>query len=314
MLDLFRQNVPAEGIQWLTGSAVLLAFIVTWMLREFYSPSLRLIIGWLGHVTIVGATLYGIFGATKLLLVSTNFRESFSAEFAMSMEWFPVPIDLITWIQANEFKLVTGLGVLLASSFVLAGIRASLDIANDVTNYLRFNIAFDKRNKGAGSNREEYERMRPIRGKFNEVIRYLSNNYTFDRLVIVAHSQGTVIALDELSHSNFGREREWLRSHDVQLITMGSPASHIFQYYFPVAYPPWKDSSYWGELNERVKGWLNLYRANDFVGTTMSIKDDDPLFNVFEEIEVREKGGHTNYWRDRQVITLITEKLKCPTQ
>ena len=310
MMDLFRQNVPAEGIQWLTGGAVLLAFIVTWLLREFYSPSLRLIVGWLGHATIVLATVYGVFAATKMGLESPYNRAQMPAELANSMDWFPVPIDLITWIQDNEFKLVTGLGVLLASSFVLTGIRAGLDIANDVTNYLRYNIAFDKRNIDGKGSREVYERMRPIRGKFNEVIRYLDKNYFFERLVIVSHSQGTVIALDELSHANFGREREWLQNLDVKLITMGSPAAHIFQHYFPVAYPPWKNSKYWGELNKRVNCWLNLYRANDFVGTTMSIKKGDPLFNKFREIKVRKKGGHTNYWRDGTGGKVIAKILK----
>lgn len=302
LLDLFYQNMPAEGLQWLTMSFVALSFIVTWLLRQF-DPKPRLIIGVLSHVVIVVATLYGFFAAIGLYVTNPPPGVQMPASLAIAFSWVPLPTDWLDWIREHEFALVTSAGVVLASSFVLSGIRIGLDIANDIANYLRFNIAFDKRNIRRG--RAEFERLRPIRGRFNEVMRHLAENEEFDRLIIVAHSQGTVVALDELAHSNFGQHRNWLRKIDLRLVTMGSPLAHLFQHYFPKSYPRWNDKSYWGELTKRVSCWLNLCRSDDFVGTTIEMRESDPLWSRFVEFFVADRGGHTNYWRDRNVIDWV---------
>ncbi len=312
LIDLFHRSVPAEGLQWLAIPVILLAFLVTWFWRRARARSAargaaglppRLIVGGLVHATIVLLAFYGVLAATRLFLESPAVSAMLPAWAGGALRWIPLPADLLAEVREHELRITSATGFLLGSSLLLGGIRAALDIANDVINYVRFNIAFDKRNVPRGG--EPYEWLRPIRGKFNEVIRHLDLAHGFDRLVIVAHSQGTVIALDELAHSNFGRGREWLQGIDVRLVTMGSPAAHLYQHYFPVAYPEWGCAEYWGELPLRLDGWLNLYRIEDFVGTTMGMGKEDAQCLGFSESCVGSEGGHINYWRDRRVIREI---------
>ena len=57
-------------------------------------------------------------------------------------------------------------------------------------------------------------------------------------LTVVSHGQSSVIALDVLWYN---WTADLLKRRQVQnlfLITMGSPFTHLYQYYFPVRYPP----------------------------------------------------------------------------
>jgi len=310
LVELFHQNVPAEGLQWLAGGAVTLAFIATWYLREKRFPTWRLIIGWLVQISIIAGTFYGVLASLKMLLNSASLKSYLPDAWYGTMSWVPVPDDIIMWLQNNEPQFIALLVVVLASSAVMSGLRAGLDVANDVTNYLRYNIVFYKRNYGSTDGKSVNEGLRPIRGKFNEVLRFVFSNYQIKTLFIVSHSLGTVIALDELAHSNFGQRREDLQKLDIRIVTMGTPISHLFQHYFPVAYPDWDNLKYWGELKLRIKRWLNLYRRNDFVGTRVIMNPEDPFYNVLRQVEVRKDGGHTNYWRDRKVVNLIASFIE----
>jgi hypothetical protein len=68
-----------------------------------------------------------------------------------------------------------------------------------------------------------------------------------------------MIAIDLLrsAPSQFGSSR-------VQLVTMGSPYGFIFNYYFPHMFPELRSEDF-----PAVSGIINIYRANDFVGTNL---------------------------------------------
>src|SRR5205807_741334 len=81
-------------------------------------------------------------------------------------------------------------------------------------------------------------------------------------LTILAHSQGTMIALSGLAEKHLQPELAELR--EVNLVTFGSPLSHLYQHYFPHQYPPLNRSP---EGKLACSRWVNLFRIDDFVGT-----------------------------------------------
>lgn len=209
-----------------------------------------------------------------------------------------VPDRLLGAVQTWEWEVMPFLILLLASSFLIGGVRFAFDIANDVINYLKFRCT-TARPSVAGET-ELAERQQPIRNTFNEAIRFLADQYKFDELVVISHSQGTVIALDELAESSFGRSQEWLEEIDLKLVTMGSPMADLYQHYFPIAYPPWSDKKRWGRLEARVDRWLSLYRSGDFIGTTLDMPETEGRRLGFSEVCLG-SGGHQDYWRDPRV-------------
>jgi len=114
----------------------------------------------------------------------------------------------------------------------------------------------------------------------------------FDALVIVAHSQGTVITADLLRFLSIERDPELQRLEDgftdrpgglpVYLFTVGCPLRQLYSEYFPHLYDwarpvdgPWAEQTPPPDIPEnqppdpralRVKRWVNGFRSGDYVG------------------------------------------------
>ena len=121
----------------------------------------------------------------------------------------------------------------------------------------------------------------------------------------MAHSQGTIVALDALAEDDAGDFFKTLDRCD--LVTMGSPFHHFYQHYFPNEYPPLSDQK-WDRLRQRVEHWYNIFRIDDYVGTAIAPRrgapggaESEPDGNWLEDIPV-DSEGHTGYWSDRQVL------------
>jgi hypothetical protein len=119
-----------------------------------------------------------------------------------------------------------------------------------------------------------------------------------DRLTIVAHSQGTVVAIDVLN----SKGKHWLslmpEGGTIYLATMGSPYTHVHHHYFPSAFP---SVSAMPNLRPARNGglltdWINIFRIDDFVGTHI-----DPTGQWPREVAVP-ANGHTYYWIDENVF------------
>lgn len=138
-----------------------------------------------------------------------------------------------------------------------------------------------------------------------------------DQLVIVAHSQGTVIALDVIAAKG-AKWRLMLNTPDARLdlVTMGSPYTHVYNHFFPVSFPAHRARTQLlpvasgGNLNS----WTNIFRVDDFVGTHIDAVRNyvpvtgKPQFQWPEEKPVA-VNGHTDYWTDKNVYPLVQEKL-----
>lgn len=110
-----------------------------------------------------------------------------------------------------------------------------------------------------------------------------------DRVIIVAHSLGTMIAFAAIARPD--------RQDRPIFVSMGSPLGHIYHHYFPRSFAL-------DRMLRKVGPWLNIYRCDDFVGTRVSLSRDVPLN--------RSVGprGHVGYWTDREVWDKVIATLR----
>jgi hypothetical protein len=194
----------------------------------------------------------------------------------------------------NEVLLWAG-GALLAGATTMIAFRARLkslalqmrngiDIALDVDNYLREHP------------RSSTPRAR-IAARYVSVLRHILRQ-GYDRIVIVAHSQGTVITADLLryvtwneTHAPGYRDKAGLANlatTPITLFTMGCPLRQLYGLRFPHLYG-------WARFEDAVGGanggvippgccpspaaigvdrWVNAYRSSDYVGRQLWRLDD----------------------------------------
>ena len=171
-------------------------------------------------------------------------------------------------------------------------LRVGIGLGSDVINYFRIRDYHPDPKKRVFFFRERIER------RFIAVARAMVQRHNPDEVVIVSHSQGTVVALDVLRETgkidDLRREgRSW------KLITMGSPFTHIYHHYFLNAFVvP-------GRTQTGLDAWINIFRIDDFVGTHIN---PDPAQNWPEEVPVGRRG-HTNYWVDIDVVPVLQKHL-----
>jgi hypothetical protein len=218
------------------------------------------------------------------------------------------------------------------------GLRSALHIVMDVVNHFYqpkewVPLPSRARKKVKDAIRDFGVQQR-IEARFRRVLRELLDDPRVTHLTVVAHSQGTVIAVDVLNEKDV---REMLKSAkrtiDVQLVTMGSPLGHLYQHYFPVRYPPLPYPALctpgvqltpeqqeavdgWEHLPHTVDGWLNVYRLDDFVGTYVVCVDANNSvvranggkapWLVNQPVPA---GGHVGYWRQRKVLEHVAGRL-----
>lgn len=152
----------------------------------------------------------------------------------------------------------------------------------------------------------EFEIQQLIEARFREVFTRVFEFGDVTHLTIISHSQGTMIAVNVLSL--FGLDQATRNKisgrlqdlHEFHLITMGSPLSHLYQYYFPGRYPSFT-SSLWNDLRDQLQdcNWVNIYRIDDYVGTHIHQVGPErpnwPGLNRPLNVPIT-SGGHTKYW------------------
>jgi hypothetical protein len=198
------------------------------------------------------------------------------------------------------------------------GMRPVVGIAVDVDNYLR-ELPGDRTPRARMAER------------YTSLLRYLcawravpaDPSSGYDAIVIVAHSQGTVITADLLRYlayekaqnPRFETRLERLAagaSHPlpIALFTMGCPLRQLYALRFPHLYG-WVgyDVTSGPELRDMlgVRSWLNVYRSGDYVGRALWRDDDQSgaAYTPFDETQQKDEdatelcvgpGAHTHYW------------------
>ena len=156
----------------------------------------------------------------------------------------------------------------------------------------------------------------PIRNavsqRFYEVLDRLTADGEQPHLLVVAHSQGSVITVDALVKEIWSKPfvvgRPPLKElvSRMTILTFGSPVTHIYQHYFAKDYRPFSRTSL-RELaaDERVQ-WINIFRDDDPVGTHIEGPTEEFPRNV-----AMPGGGHTRYW-EKDVFDSPAVRLHLP--
>ena len=142
-----------------------------------------------------------------------------------------------------------------------------------------------------------------IQDRFRVLMEALINAEEPDELVIISHSQGTVIVLDVLKGNGLREDGlNWRkRVNSITLVTMGSPARHLYTHYFPSSFPDYSTHPVLRKGAGVLDEWVNVFRVDDFIGTHIcSDIRSEHATNWPIEVPVP-ANGHTNYWIDRNV-------------
>lgn len=209
-------------------------------------------------------------------------------------------------IVAVEFDLNIVWALPLSALFVLAGIafifRTILNAALDVTNWLRL------------TPRENNPRGNIVARLWALLEKIKKEDY--DGMVVVAHSQGTVIAVEFLRYLQF---IECKLSNPIYLFTVGCPLRQLYARRFPdlyswVGYTP-------EEAVERLKPpsgvvrWLNGYTTGDYIGRNLwtrqlnrdDVSEEPSAFSDNREELCLGAGAHIHYfdWRFEKMAELL---------
>jgi hypothetical protein len=166
---------------------------------------------------------------------------------------------------------------------------------------------FFKNKPEADTRTHGYWLRRRIHDRLDVLIQNLLRDEKPDRLDIVSHSQGTMIAIDLLAI----RGEDWLKGlpndcRGIGLVTMGSPYTHLYNHYFPSSFRPIGDCAKLQPGGGVLREWLNIFRIDDFVGTHIG----KGVVGVWPEEYPVPPNGHTNYWVDRGVVARLRQFLK----
>ena len=195
------------------------------------------------------------------------------------------------WLAGGALT-ITALGSRFTETF--GRLRVALDAVLDVDNYF-----------GDPPNRQP-PRAR-IYSRYASLLAYL-RDARYARIVIVAHSQGTVISADLLRYLHVqGRLQGIVGALPVALVTVGSPLRDLYAERFPLLYR-WigpraagfeKAAPAAADLG--VTEWVNACRSGDYVGRFIWTSDRDPThFGVAVvgpdgRVEARRAGDRTEF-------------------
>jgi hypothetical protein len=312
--QLLRTGLSVVGLESLSAIGVAFTFLATWVASRKWARAqsktrgpappaatpYRLIASGLTTWAVILSALVwallaiamGVYDAVKFWFGDAQPSILADAESAMQ------GVLAVVAQATDAFIIAAGLSGLVLT-FFLPAMRVGLDIALDVVNHFRKEL-------DPGSDSPVLVRLRRgrIQARFRRVLETIElapdlQNASVE-LVVIAHSQGTIAAIDALADA--GNQRLLRQFSEVKLVTMGSPFTHLYQHYFPAEYPPLDPKGErWKQLTNCVKQWNNIYRTDDFVGTVIAPAG----FGGKLSNNPVAPGGHTGYWSDRQVHEIL---------
>ncbi|HMO15252.1 MAG TPA: hypothetical protein PKD64_13840 [Pirellulaceae bacterium] len=314
---IFSDAIPLLGVQLLIGiviGSVMLAVLIRYSLwralnhvtdyeRGRRAP--RLIVnGAVQTFTMLGAM-------TGIVLVL----------FLAHMQVSDIPYQSHTFgkhlAAVNKYAVATLFPLALIVLISFKHLRPALDIVGDIVAHFQFrritetechDDEFEFGEIGFTNARYHFFRRESIHNRMKSILSHFRHATDGKpKLTIVAHSQGTLIAIEVLNDP----ELNWLSAEfsEINLLTMGSPFTHIYQHYFGHYYPH-LDHPHWSNLRGRIAAWANIFRIDDFVGTEINFT---PALEAAVNCSNHpiERKGHNNYWSDRQVLAIVHQLKFC---
>jgi hypothetical protein len=186
-----------------------------------------------------------------------------------------------------------------ASGKASEALRAVLDKPYDIATFLREPLGSPRFGAGAG---EPMPRKRMLE-RYRALMAYVERR-GYERVVFVAHSQGTILTTTLLA------EDIPLRS-EVSLMTFGCPLRQLYLQRFPSQYA-WverlRDQATRRDFVKHVSGeWVNVAAAGDPVGRTVFRAPPEPWTSEGSRLALPDgspkllelllgEGGHSSYW------------------
>jgi hypothetical protein len=180
-------------------------------------------------------------------------------------------------------------------------LRALLDKPYDIATFLREPLGYS----GMGTKGREVPRKKMLR-RYRRLMEHLAAD-SYDRVVFVAHSQGTVLTTALLADR---RPEQPALPASVSLMTFGCPLRQLYLKRFPSQYA-WvarlAAPAARRDFVHRVNGeWVNVATADDPIGRTVFVPPPDPWVEG-TTVELPEgtprvselllgTGGHAAYW------------------
>ena len=234
----------------------------------------------------------------------------------------------IKWLEDNiAHEVIIRYGIMTTA--VLVAIFGFLFIANAIRDAVKLMLDVVNHFVAPG---QGFPVRREISQRLIDTLDHLTSAGDKPHLVVIAHSQGTVIALDTIFGSRqfaasagsdthpaesgiLERAGLWKQAPDgwteslkdrvssLTILTFGSPITNVYQHYFGHMYPPFAKTliADIDRKDQQVK-WFNTYRIDDFVGTY--IDNSIPNFPVNVPVTT---GGHTKYWEAEVFKVLFAE-------
>lgn len=235
-----------------------------------------------------------VFAITLLALVALLIVYRVFKEYDILPAWLPsLPDWLLVLIDKSYLVgLFTAAAAGLLYQVVSSQIAVGLGIAKDVITY------FKGEPSAGNSTKQEFPLRARMHRRFVTVMETMIASEKPDEVVVISHSQGTVIAIEAIRGNNIPMLFNTSSIKKRSLVTMGSPYSHIYEHYFPTKFVLPTD------FHERLDSWINIFRIDDFVGTIVGDKKGQWPNNI----AVNPKG-HTGYWRDDEVREILVQNV-----
>jgi hypothetical protein len=342
--QLFEEAIPLMGVQFLMCAvlAVVVSVIgvrfIRWRSRHQVSDyengarAPRLIVHGGIQIMLAVCTILGV-----LLVLGIGLLEARGMEY--DRFWFGRLMA-----ESNKYAMAVLLPGSVVLVFLLPRLRPVFDIVLDVVNHFYFRATnlhdtlededeFDINDTTFDQGTLFFARRDMIHQRMKRILLYYRDELEGrPELVIVSHSQGTMVAIEVLNDP----ELAWLneRFTKVSLVTMGSPFSNLYQHYFNHCYPS-LDRPFWSNLRKRMDRWVNVFRIDDPVGTEIGFPDtidmrtrqsyvqrpltDSELPQTSDAEPALSKTrysnhpvgcrGHVNYWNDSEVLDVLRAEL-----
>lgn len=289
----------------------------------------RLVIHWLQQLTLAGCTAVGVSLVFTLCVMNT-----------LGILWQDNLLGCFL-AEANKYALMCLAPMAGLTFFAMKHLRPAFDIILDVVNHFYFRSTlmedaledddeFDILETTFESGSLYFSRRDEIHNRMKRILVYYRDRLDHrPELVIVSHSQGTMVAVEVLNDP----EMAWLSSSfgRTTLVTMGSPLTYLYQTYFGHFYPS-LNSPAWDHLRCRIDRWVNLFRIDDFVGREIEFpvrggSSQSPTAQSTAMMSTPMLAnsamsphppctdhplgprGHTNYWEDVEAIAVIKQEV-----
>lgn len=259
----------------------------------------RLASVWMPRMIVSPVAIVVLLLGTLFNLVIFYWRDAIPVDF-----YKQVDVRLVPWQEV--VKVMVGGGSALTVAFyafraLQHAARGILHIGRDLVDHQftpRFTLSRHLLPRPAHKDVAHPRRAR-IEARLDVLLKEVVDVEKFDRLVFIAHSQGSVILHDYLSTNR--DDLAIRKARRIDILTLGSPLSHLYRYYFA----KYEATSAGPEaLNTRLTSWTNMWRVDDPIGNRVDLFGG----NVVRNIPLR-PGGHVDYWKDPEVIRAILDLI-----